>query len=189
MAQSRRVKSDSATWKQGTSFLQGNSASGQGRNGQKVQPVMPIMPRAIVKEAGRGELQRLAECVLAVFIENETNVVPRSEHHDLAEKARRVLQCCVRRLPPANAPSDRSQPFRMFFRRPHTVQVKPSKTGVDVEPHDTTSKPFTPPQAVSRRRLPCARFCSASVRRSHPTRALAISHRAVARSALRRRSI
>ena len=49
------------------------------------------------------------------MIEGKTNIIPRSEHHDLAEKARCVFKRCPGRLPPANAASDGCRPLRMSF--------------------------------------------------------------------------
>ena len=65
---------------------------GWGGNGEKMQPVVPIMPRTVVKEAGRGGSQRFAEYVLTMMIEDKTDVRPRSEHHDLADKERCVFE-------------------------------------------------------------------------------------------------
>jgi hypothetical protein len=68
------------------------------------------------------------------MIENETNVIPDSEHHDPAEKNRGVGQRCVSRLPPANAPSDGYQPCKMFLYRWHALHLnKDSKPDLDVE--------------------------------------------------------
>jgi len=49
------------------------------------------------------------------MIEGKTGIVPRTKHHDLAEKARRVFKCCLSRLPPANTPSDGNKLVRIPF--------------------------------------------------------------------------
>lgn len=166
MAQSRLVKPDSATWKQENSS-RGDSALGQGWNGQNVQPVVPIVPRTVVEKAGRGGLQCIAECVFPVMIEDKTDVVPRYEHHDLAKKAWCVFQRRVSGLPPANAPSDESQPFRMFLCRPHDLSDPATRLANRewVSSRITRVSPFTPRPAVSHRTRSCERSCSASVRR------------------------
>jgi len=83
--------------------------------------MVPIMPRTIVKEAGWGGSQRFTEYGFTMMIEDKTDVRPCSELHDLAEKERCVFKRCVRRPPPANAPSDGSQPFRISFCCPHAL--------------------------------------------------------------------
>jgi hypothetical protein len=103
-----------------------------------MQPVVPIMPGTVVKEAGRGGSQRFTEYSFTMMIEDKTDVRPRSEHHDLADKERCVIKCCVSGLPPANPPSDGGQPFRTFFccqRTLHNflIQKKYNKLGVNVE--------------------------------------------------------
>jgi hypothetical protein len=60
-----------------------------------MQTVVPIMPGTVVKEAGRGGLQRFAENGFTMMIEDKTDVRPRSEHHDLAHKERCVFESCV----------------------------------------------------------------------------------------------
>ena len=73
------------------------------------------MPRTVVKEAGWSRAQCFAECGFTMMIEDNTNVIPRCEHHDLAEKEWCVPKRFVGGSPPANAPSNGSQPFRTFF--------------------------------------------------------------------------
>jgi len=77
---------------------------------------MPIMPRPIVKEARWSGSQRFAECSFAIMTEGKTGIVPRAKNHDLTEKALCVFQRCLRRLPPANAPSDGSELVGIPFR-------------------------------------------------------------------------
>jgi len=81
-----------------------------------MQPVVPIMPRPIVKEARWSGSQRFAECSLAIMTEGKTGIVPCTKHHDLTEKALCVFQRCLRRLPPANTPSDGSELVGIPFR-------------------------------------------------------------------------
>ena len=85
---------------------------------------MPVVPRTVVKEPGWGSSQGVAERGFPIMIENETNVIPDSEHHDPAEKNRGVGQRCVSRLPPANAPSDGYQPCKMFLYRWHALHLR-----------------------------------------------------------------
>ena len=101
----------------------GDDALRQGWNGQKPQPVVPIVPRRVAKEARRGGLQSVAECGFPIMIEDETNLVPRSELHDLTKKARCVLKRRLSRLPPTNAPSNGSQLFRISFCRPPALHT------------------------------------------------------------------
>jgi hypothetical protein len=79
------------------------------------------MPRTVVKEAGWGGSQRFTEYGFPMMIEDKTDVRPCSELHDLAEKERCVFKRCVSRPPPANAPSDGSQPFTISFCCPHAL--------------------------------------------------------------------
>ena len=58
-----------------------------------MQAVVPIMPRTVVKETGRGGLQRFAESGFPMVIEDKTDVRPRPEHHNPAEKKRGVREC------------------------------------------------------------------------------------------------
>lgn len=76
---------------------------------------MPIMPRTVVKEAGWGGYQCFPECSFAMTMEDKAYVFPRAEHHDLAEKTRCIFKRCLSRLPPANAPSDGSEPVSISF--------------------------------------------------------------------------
>jgi hypothetical protein len=79
------------------------------------------MPRTVIKEAGWGRSQRFPERGLPMMIKDKADVHPRSEHHDLTEKDRRVFKRCASRPPPANAPSDGSQPFRIVFCCQHAL--------------------------------------------------------------------
>jgi hypothetical protein len=56
------------------------------------------------------------------MIDGKTDIIPRSEHHDLTDKERSVFKRFVSGSPPANAASDGSQPFRAFFCCQHAFQ-------------------------------------------------------------------
>lgn len=93
----------------------GDSPLRQGGNGQKAQAMVPIMPRTVVKEAGWSRSQCVAESGFPITINDKINVVPRSKLHDPTKEERYVFKRCVSRLPPANAASDGSKPFRIPF--------------------------------------------------------------------------
>lgn len=69
----------------------GDDALRLGWNREKLQPVVPVVPRTVIKEVVWSRFQRLAECSFPITMNYETNVVPRSELHDLAKKAWCVL--------------------------------------------------------------------------------------------------